>query len=143
MNPIMRMLTLGCPWFTGVRLSAKAVVIGAVALAFGTAHGRAGRHQRLDQRTGRMVRRYPALAIDPTTPSTLYAGTVPWDGGVFQSTNSGGQLERSQHRPDAVLASSSRWPSTRPRRARSTPGPMGASSRAPTAAAAGARQHRR
>ena len=28
-----------------------------------------------------------ALAIDPTTPSTLYAGT---DGGVFKSTNSGG-----------------------------------------------------
>jgi hypothetical protein len=29
-----------------------------------------------------------ALAIDPTTPSTLYAGTN--GGGVFQSTNSGG-----------------------------------------------------
>jgi len=29
-----------------------------------------------------------ALAIDPTTPSTLYAGT--WGGGVFHSTNGGG-----------------------------------------------------
>jgi hypothetical protein len=29
-----------------------------------------------------------ALAINPTTPSTLYAGT--YGGGVFQSTNSGG-----------------------------------------------------
>jgi hypothetical protein len=29
-----------------------------------------------------------ALAIDPRTPSTLYAGT--WGGGVFKSTNSGG-----------------------------------------------------
>ena len=29
-----------------------------------------------------------ALAIDPATPTTLYAGT--WDGGVFKSTNGGG-----------------------------------------------------
>ena len=29
-----------------------------------------------------------ALAIDPTTPATLYAGT--WSGGVFKSTNGGG-----------------------------------------------------
>ena len=29
-----------------------------------------------------------ALAIDPTNPSTLYAGT--WGGGVFKSTNGGG-----------------------------------------------------
>src|SRR5436190_1676610 len=39
----------------------------------------------------------PALAIDPTTPSTLYAGTITLDaanmftgGGVFQSTDGGG-----------------------------------------------------
>ena len=31
-----------------------------------------------------------ALAIDPKTPATLYAGTH--DGGVFKSTNGGGNL---------------------------------------------------
>ena len=31
-----------------------------------------------------------ALAIDPSTPSTLYAGTLTYQGGVFQSTDSGG-----------------------------------------------------
>ena len=39
-----------------------------------------------------------ALAIDPATPATLYAGTD--GGGVFKSTNGGGELERVQHRPD-------------------------------------------
>ena len=39
-----------------------------------------------------------SLAIDPTSPSTLYAGTD--GGGVFKSTNGGGTLERRQHRPD-------------------------------------------
>ena len=29
-----------------------------------------------------------ALALDPTTPTTLYAGT--WEGGVFKTTDGGG-----------------------------------------------------
>jgi len=39
-------------------------------------------------RTPIWVEECDALAINPATPSTLYAGT--WGGGVFQSTNSGG-----------------------------------------------------
>ena len=34
-----------------------------------------------------------ALAIDPATPATLYAGT--WGGGVFKSTNGGEPGARS------------------------------------------------
>ena len=83
----MRRLTLGSSWFGGVRLIEKAVVIGAVALAFGTAHvARAG--VNVWTSNGPYGGTVFALAIDPTTPSTLYAGTR--GGGVFQSTNSGG-----------------------------------------------------
>jgi len=39
-----------------------------------------------------------ALAIDPASPATLYAGTVNY-GGVFKSTNSGRHLDRRQHGP--------------------------------------------
>jgi len=38
----------------------------------------------------------PALAIDPSTPSTLYARTFA---GVFKSTDSGGSWSAAQHRP--------------------------------------------
>ena len=49
---------------------------------------RFGRRRHLDdQRTGgRLV--IAALAIDPSTPTTLYAGTS--GGGVFKSTDGGG-----------------------------------------------------
>ena len=83
----MRTLTLGFPWVGGVRLSAKAVVIGPVALTFGTAHvTQAGINVWSSH--GPYGGYVFALAIDPSTPSTLYAGT--YGGGVFQSTNSGG-----------------------------------------------------
>ena len=79
-----------------------------------------------------------ALAIDPHTPSTLYAGT---GSGVFQSTNSGGSWSAVNTAARAAIPSTStRWPSTRTRRARSTPGPLiTGSSKAPTAAAVGVR----
>ncbi len=38
--------------------------------------------------TGLTATNVYALAIDPATPSTLYAGTI--GGGVFKSTNGGG-----------------------------------------------------
>jgi hypothetical protein len=83
----MRTLTLGFPWFGGVRLSAKAVVIGAVALVLGTAQvAQAGINVWTSH--GPYGGEVGALAINPNTPSTLYAGT--WGKGVFQSTNSGG-----------------------------------------------------
>ena len=79
-----------------------------------------------------------ALAIDPTTPSTLYAGTG--GGGVFQSTNSGGSWSAvntglSGNALDVnALAIDPTTPSTL------YAGTVwAASSRAPTAAAAGAR----
>jgi hypothetical protein len=69
----MRTLTLGFPWFGGVRLSAKAVVIGVVALVFGTAHvAQAGINVWTSH--GPYDGDVNALAIDPTTPRTLYAG---------------------------------------------------------------------
>ena len=81
-----------------------------------------------------------ALAIAATTPITLYAGT---DGGVYLSTNNGGswsEVDTGLLIPSATSPLSTRWPSTRPRRARSTPAPIWAVySRAPTAAATGAR----
>ena len=40
-----------------------------------------------------------ALALDPTTPGTLYAGTFfQTEGGVFKSIDGGGTRSR-QHRP--------------------------------------------
>ena len=44
-----------------------------------------------------------ALAIDPATTSTLYAGTYNWWSaccGVFQEHEQRRELECSQHRPD-------------------------------------------
>ena len=40
--------------------------------------------------TGLTIAYVRALAIDPVTPATLYAGT---DGGVFKSTNGGGNWD--------------------------------------------------
>jgi len=75
----MRRLSLGSSWFGGVRLSAKAVVIGAVALTFGTAQvAQAGTNVWTSH--GPYGGNVLALAINPTTPSTLYAGM---GGGVF------------------------------------------------------------
>src|SRR5439155_9699484 len=48
-----------------------------------------------------------ALAINPATPTTLYAGTFS-GAGVFNSTNGGGELDGHQLRP-------ARTPSRRPR----------------------------
>jgi len=107
----MRTLTLGFPWVGGVRLSAKAVVIGPVALTFGTAHvtqaginvwsshgpygggvfqstNSGGSWSAVNTGLSGNAPTVFALAVDPSTPSTLYAGTD--GGGVFQSTNSGG-----------------------------------------------------
>jgi hypothetical protein len=73
-----------------MRTLAKAVVIGAVALTFGTAHmAQAGINVWTSNGPYGEGLIVAALAIDPTTPSTVYAGT--WNaGGVYQSTNSGG-----------------------------------------------------
>lgn len=53
------------------------------------------------------------LAIDPTTPSTLYAGTT---GGLFKSTNSGGTWNAANNgltsKPVSALAIDSSTPST-------------------------------
>ena len=74
MNPIMKRLTLAFLWFTGVRLSARAVVIGAVALVLETAQvAQAGITVWTSH--GPYAVEILALAIDPTTPSTLYGGT--------------------------------------------------------------------
>ena len=78
----MRTLALGFPWLHGLRLIAKAVV-----LAFGIARvAQAG--MKVWTSHGPYGGDVSALAINPTTPSMLYAGTA--GGGVFQSTNSGG-----------------------------------------------------
>ena len=53
--------------------------------------------------TGLTDTRVHALAIDPMTPATLYAGT--YGGGVFKSTNGGGDWSAAQHRPDQYLGS--------------------------------------
>ena len=44
-----------------------------------------------------------ALAIDPVTPATLYAGTS--SGGVFKSKNGGGSWPCGQHRLNQYLCS--------------------------------------
>src|ERR1019366_4735212 len=89
----MRTDALVVRWFGGVRLTAKAVVIGAVALACGTAHvTQAGINVWTSH--GPYGGVFTALAIDPTTPSTLYAGTGyqagTGGGGVYKSTDGGG-----------------------------------------------------
>ena len=50
-----------------------------------------------------------ALAIDPVTPATLYAGHN--GGGVFKSTDGGGSWSTGQHRPE--LSGSTPWRSIR------------------------------
>ena len=64
-----------------------------------------------------------ALAIDPQTPATLYAGT--WEGGVFKSTDGGESWSAGQHRPDRIPLFSP-WRSTRRRQTPSMPGQMAA-----------------
>ena len=77
-----------------------------------------------------------ALAIDPVTPATLYAGTD--SNGVFKSTNGGASW--SAVNTGLTVKTVSNWPSTRRRRPRSTWGQMAvAYSRAPMAAGVGAR----
>ena len=67
-------------WTSTVLTCAVLLVVGAHAAQAGvnvwTAHGPYGGH-------------IVALAIDPLTPSTLYAGTEGQGGGVFRSTDSG------------------------------------------------------
>jgi hypothetical protein len=72
----MQTLSLGLAWLGRVKLSAQAVVIGALGLAFGSAQVAQADFDSVS-----------ALAIDSSTPSTLYAGTR--GDGVFQSTNGG------------------------------------------------------
>ena len=61
-----------------------------------------------------------ALAIDPTTPSTLYAGTV--DGGVFKSTDGGGSWSAVNTGLADIPAVVQLGHRSRARRARSTRG---------------------
>src|SRR5947209_1430967 len=89
----MKTFALGFPWFGGVRVrvSEEAVVIGAVVLTLGTARvALAGINVWTSH--GPYGGRISALAIDPVTPTILYAATggglLP-EGGVFRSTDSG------------------------------------------------------
>ena len=117
----MQALALSFSWFGLDRLRARAVVIGVVALVVGTAHvAQAGINVWTSH--GPYGGDVLALAIDPSTPSTLYAGTAERCLPEHQQRR---QLERGQHRPEPTPLPSTRWPSIRPRRARSTPGPYG------------------
>src|SRR5664279_989140 len=100
----MQTLKPNHPRFGGLRV--RAVVIGAAALVLGTTQvTQAGINVwTTNGPSGAAVK---ALAIDPSTPSTLYAGTAPGfiaaPGGVFQSTNSGGSWSAGTGLSDAAL----------------------------------------
>ena len=76
-----------------------------------------------------------ALAIDPETPTTLYAGT--WGGGVFKSTNGGGNWSAVNTGLTNTLFAP--WRLTRRHRPPSMRGQVAACSKARTAAGTGAR----
>ncbi|MFI5365340.1 MAG: WD40/YVTN/BNR-like repeat-containing protein [Candidatus Binatia bacterium] len=76
---VIRLFTVALDVWTSTALTCAVVVVASAprthaAINLWTTHGPYGES-------------VTALAIDPITPSTLYAGTV---GGVFRSTNSGG-----------------------------------------------------
>ena len=86
--------------------------------------------------TGLTATQVRALAIDPTTPAILYAGT--FGSGVFKSTNGGGELDAVNIGLTATQVRA--WRSTRRRRPPCMRGHMAAKcSRARTAAATGPR----
>jgi photosystem II stability/assembly factor-like uncharacterized protein len=87
-----RPLSTLVPWSGGGRITARAVVIGAIALVLGTTKvAQAGVNfwtSHWPDDNGGVL----ALAIDPTTPSTLYAGTAALyagTAGLYKSTNGG------------------------------------------------------
>ena len=69
----------------------KIFVIGLLACLLGSQAGSVSAGINIWTGNGPTGVLVDSLAINPLTPSTLYAGT--WDGGVFKSTNSGGSWE--------------------------------------------------
>ena len=65
----------------------KVLLSGLLTVLFASQAGTVSAGTNVWTNIGPEGGRIQALAIDPTTPGTLYAGT--WAGGVFKSTNGG------------------------------------------------------